>query len=161
MELKKRLVHMNRIKGTEQTLFTSEGEYHLPERKPDLEEIVLQQGEIIVDSLHSGENQAEIRGRVLFEVLYRTPGAQELDCFSGSMSFEEQIPFVGLEPQDVLKAMPGIIGYIVQPGETLWDVAKRFYTTTEQLITANHLTGGEVKTGDRLLIQKRTELLEK
>lgn len=104
MELKKRLVHMNRIKGTEQTLFTSEGEYHLPERKPDLEEIVLQQGEIIVDSLHSGENQAEIRGRVLFEVLYRTPGAQELDCFSGSMSFEEQIPFVGLEPQDVLTA---------------------------------------------------------
>lgn len=104
MELKKRLVHMNQMKGSEQTLFTSEGEYHLPERKPDLEEIVLQQGEVLVDSLRSGENQAELRGRILFEILYRTPGEQELDCFSGSMSFEEQIPFAGLEARDLLTA---------------------------------------------------------
>ena len=62
-------------------------------------------------------------------------------------------------PEEVLAAMPGLIGYIVQPNDTLWDVAKRYYTTTDRIMAVNQLTGEELKAGDRLLIRKKTEML--
>ena len=31
--------------------------------------------------------------------------------------------------------MPGITVYIVKPGDTLWDIAKKFYTTVEEIIS--------------------------
>ena len=39
------------------------------------------------------------------------------------------------EPADLerLESMPGIVGYIVQPGDSLWKIAKKFHTTVEAL----------------------------
>lgn len=102
MELRKRLVHMNRMKGKNQTLITSEGDYNLPDVKPDMERILMRQGEVVIDGLHSGDGQAEIRGRLLFDVLYSSAEQDSSDCFSGSMSFEETVPFPGLETNDQL-----------------------------------------------------------
>ena len=42
-----------------------------------------------------------------------------------------------------MKAMPGIVGYFVQPQDSLWDVAKRFHTTEESILASNELPGGE------------------
>ena len=49
---------------------------------------------------------------------------------------------------------PGIIGYVVQTGEGLWDIAKRFYTTCENIAQVNHLETEDVKEGDVLLLLK-------
>ncbi len=49
---------------------------------------------------------------------------------------------------------PGITGYVVQAGEELWDIAKRFYTTVGTIMEMNHMEKEEVKEGDRLLIIK-------
>lgn len=49
---------------------------------------------------------------------------------------------------------PGIIGYVVQSGECLWDVAKRFFTTGEKIREINHMEKDEVQEGDVLLILK-------
>lgn len=51
---------------------------------------------------------------------------------------------------------PGIIGYVVQAGEELWDIAKRFYTTCENIAQINHLETEDVKEGDVLLLLKES-----
>lgn len=60
----------------------------------------------------------------------------------------------------VLEQLPGIVGYIVKPGERLWDIAKRYYTTMEKIRETNHLGSQELKGGERLLILKTGEVLE-
>ena len=49
---------------------------------------------------------------------------------------------------------PGIIGYVVQAGEELWDIAKAFFTTKESIMEINHMENETVKEGDILLILK-------
>ncbi len=53
-----------------------------------------------------------------------------------------------------LQELPGITGYIVQPGDCLWDIAKRFHTTRKHVTEANALSGEQVKPGDRLILVK-------
>ena len=47
---------------------------------------------------------------------------------------------------------PGMIGYVVQAGEELWDIAKQFFTTTEEIMSINQMENDEIKEGDILLI---------
>lgn len=56
-----------------------------------------------------------------------------------------------------LQEMPSIIGYIVKPKDTLWDIAKRFYTTVECLQEINELDNDSVRVGDKLLIMKQVD----
>lgn len=60
------------------------------------------------------------------------------------------------QPLDLerLQALPGIAGYIAQPGDTLWDVAKRFHTTVAHVMEENGLAEEELKPGQRLLLVK-------
>ena len=53
-----------------------------------------------------------------------------------------------------LQEMPGIVGYLVQPGDRLWDIAKGFKTTPEKIKEWNQLEEGELKAGTRLMILK-------
>ena len=51
--------------------------------------------------------------------------------------------------------MPGILGYRVQQGDSLWEIAKRYYTTVQEIMQLNELTSEEVKVGDKLLLLKQ------
>jgi hypothetical protein len=51
---------------------------------------------------------------------------------------------------------PGIVGYVVQAEEELWDIAKRFFTTVENIMQVNHLDSPQVKEGDALLLLKES-----
>lgn len=50
----------------------------------------------------------------------------------------------------------GILFYLVQPGDTLWEIARRYQTTTAALCQTNNLdrAGAELTTGRKLLIPK-------
>ena len=69
---------------------------------------------------------------------------------------EQVISGVKAEPLDLekLQQMPGIVGYIVQPGDSLWKIAKRFHTTVDHIMELNGLTETEIKPGDKLVIVK-------
>jgi hypothetical protein len=58
----------------------------------------------------------------------------------------------------VLAAMPGMTGYIVKEGDTLWSIAKSFYTSIDRLRRYNSLTGDNVRPGEKLLIVKEGQL---
>ena len=53
-----------------------------------------------------------------------------------------------------LTKLPGIVGYIVQDGDCLWEIARTYYTTPERIMELNHLEKQEVKKGDHLIIMK-------
>jgi len=53
-----------------------------------------------------------------------------------------------------IQQLPGIVGYIVQSGDTLWNIAKTYYTSPERIRELNGLEAEEVKPGNRLIIVK-------
>lgn len=63
---------------------------------------------------------------------------------------------VQVQPLDVekLQKLPGIVGYIVQPGDSLWKIAKKFHTTVENVMDANGLTSDQIVPGERLILVK-------
>ena len=67
----------------------------------------------------------------------------------------------GIEEKELdrekLSSMPGIVGYQVQPGDTLWDIAKKFYTTIETIVQLNHLEDREIRPRDTLILMKKVE----
>ena len=69
---------------------------------------------------------------------------------------EAVITDVTEQPLDMKKIqeMPGIVGYIVQPGDSLWKIAKKFHTTVESIMTMNDLNRDEIQPGDRLILVK-------
>lgn len=69
----------------------------------------------------------------------------------------ENICSVNIQELDleVLEKMPGMVGYVVQKGDTLWSLAKRFYTTAESIREVNQLTKEELCPNDKLIILKQ------
>lgn len=53
-----------------------------------------------------------------------------------------------------LEAAPGITGYIVGEGESLWDIAKQYYLTPRQIMEMNGLESEQIKKGDCLILMK-------
>ena len=52
------------------------------------------------------------------------------------------------------QGMPGMIGYIVKQGDSLWSIAKTYYTTVERIKEMNDLDSDIIGVGDKLIIVK-------
>ncbi|MGB5138956.1 MAG: LysM peptidoglycan-binding domain-containing protein, partial [Candidatus Zixiibacteriota bacterium] len=48
----------------------------------------------------------------------------------------------------------GILVYVVKAGDTLWDIAKSFGTTVEDIVTLNQLPSRRVKIGDKIKVKR-------
>ena len=53
-----------------------------------------------------------------------------------------------------MNQLAGIIGYLVQEEDTLWNIAKRYYTSIDTLRRVNQLERDELLPGQKLLIVK-------
>lgn len=57
------------------------------------------------------------------------------------------------------KNMASITVYIVQKGDILWDIAKRYNTTVEEILSSNNLDEDyEMQVGDKIIIEKKVDL---
>ena len=92
----------------------------------------------------AGGGQAELRGVITLDLFVLQPETRQI-------ILRAQVHPVDTEK---MKAMPGIVGYLVQPGDSLWDVAKRFHTTEKSILEANELPGDAIKAGDCLILVK-------
>lgn len=61
---------------------------------------------------------------------------------------------------EAIKALPGFLIYVTQPADTLWDIAKAWHTTVDQIVSLNELSASEVKPGQKLLLIKQMEKLQ-
>lgn len=61
------------------------------------------------------------------------------------------------QPLDMekVRALPGITVYMTKPEDTLWEIAKKFYTTTEEICRMNELESEEISSGQPLLLVKK------
>lgn len=50
------------------------------------------------------------------------------------------------------KRTPGMVGYVVKSGDSLWDIGKKYMVSLESLREMNHLSREEIKAGDKMLI---------
>jgi len=64
------------------------------------------------------------------------------------------VDIVTLE-DEVVKKKASITIYVVQDGDTLWKIAKRYYTTIEDLININELSSDNIMPGQKLIIPGR------
>ena len=71
---------------------------------------------------------------------------------------EEMDLIVGTEEEtfdiEEFQRMPGMVGYYVKEGDTLWKIAKRYHTTVDTIRQMNELTNDDLAIGDRLIIVK-------
>lgn len=72
-----------------------------------------------------GGDELEIKMSIGIDTLILSPGTTQVI----TDITEEALDYA------VFKKLPGICGYIVKSGDTLWDVAKKYYTTVEKLWT--------------------------
>ena len=75
------------------------------------------------------------------------------------MKCEEEMIIDRVEEQpldmDMIRNMPGVTVYMVKPGDTMWDIAKRFYTTVEEICTLNELEEETIYPCQPLLLVKK------
>jgi LysM repeat protein len=92
----------------------------------------------------TGGDSAEVKAVVTLELLVLQPVCQTVIL---------QAEVTPLDTKKVQK-MPGIAGYLVQPGDELWDIAKRFHTTQDNILMTNHLGSDQLHAGDVLILVK-------
>ncbi len=59
----------------------------------------------------------------------------------------------------LLQEMPSLTGYIVKPGDTMWAIAKEFYTTVDSIMETNDMDSSTINVGDHLLLIKKVDAI--
>lgn len=69
---------------------------------------------------------------------------------------EDILTELAIEPidADVLEKLPGFAIYYVKPGDSLWQIGKKYYVSVVRIKEMNNLTEDEIKAGDKILIVK-------
>ena len=72
MELVKKEIHMNQMKGKIVTQITLDEDLNVPDTKPDVSRIILSQGDVILETAKQAEERVTVKGKLQFELLYGT-----------------------------------------------------------------------------------------
>ena len=99
MELVKRQIHMNRMKGRASTQITMDDDLIVPDTMEDMAQVLLATGDILVEAVRPMEEKVQIKGKLDFQVLYRKEGGG-LQTMAGQIPFEETVNVSGLEEKD-------------------------------------------------------------
>jgi hypothetical protein len=102
MELVKKNIHMNRWKGNATSQITLDDDLIVPDTMDDMDQIILDSGEITIESVKNQAERVVVRGKLDFHVLYRKAEGG-LQTLGGSISFEEPINVPGLEEKDYVQ----------------------------------------------------------
>ena len=79
------------------------------------------------------------------------------NCFQKEPVMVQNIESAKFTPMSTeeLENRPGIVGYFVKNGDTLWNLAKKYNTTVENIKEVNHMEKEDVNKGDKILIFKQ------
>ena len=59
-----------------------------------------------------------------------------------------------------MEAMPGMVGHVVVPEDSLWALAKKYYANPDDIREINDLTGDSLPVGQPILIVKNMEIFK-
>ena len=79
------------------------------------------------------------------------------NCFQKEPVMVQNIESAKFTPMSTeeLENRPGIVGYFVKNVDTLWNLAKKYNTTVENIKEVNHMEKEDVNKGDKILIFKQ------
>lgn len=101
MELVKKNIHMDRIKGQAATQITMEDDVNISDSKPDASKLIYDRGNITVEEIKATEDHVTVRGKLHFLIMYLTEGENPTPaCMEGSLPFEEQLYAQGVQSGD-------------------------------------------------------------
>ena len=101
MELIRKNIHIDRVKCKAGTQITMEDDINITDTRPDVYQLVEEQGEIVIDEIRAAQDHVYVKGKLVFCVLYlsdddvRRPASME-----GSIPFDEQIYMEGVVSTD-------------------------------------------------------------
>lgn len=92
MEFLKKSIHMDQIGCEEQTQITLEDDVNIADAKPDVYQVVTQQGHIELEEVRASDGHVHVKGVLHFKVLYLADEeTHHPACMEGELAFEEQI----------------------------------------------------------------------
>ena len=101
MELVRKNIHMDRIKGQASTQITLEDDINISDSKPDASKLIYDRGNVVLEEVKVTEDHITLRGKLQFLVMYLTEGEQPMPAsMDGSLPFEEQIYAEGVQSGD-------------------------------------------------------------
>lgn len=103
MELVKRHIHMNRRRGSVTSQMTLDDDFNVPDTMDDVEQLILDSGEIQIESAKNQGEKVAVKGKLNFRILYRTPSGQVMTLVGG-IPFEENVNMPGLSESDYVQA---------------------------------------------------------
>ena len=97
-----------------------------------------------ITAMQLNDNQLEIKADVSLEVLAfaNEPARAVLDMKVQPINQQRK------------KNLPCVVGYVVKKNDTLWSIAKNYYTTVDRIRQINELDSDQVAVGDKLVILK-------
>lgn len=99
MELIKKQIHMNQWKGNVTTQITLDDDFIVPDTLDDMEQVMLDTGEIQIETVKNQGDKVAVKGKLEFQVLYRKESGG-LQTLGGNIPFEEVVNVQGLEEKD-------------------------------------------------------------
>lgn len=103
MELVKRHIHMNRRRGSVTSQMTLDDDFNVPDTMDDVEQLILDSGEIQIESAKNQGEKVAVKGKLNFRILYRIPAGQVM-TLAGGIPFEENVNMPGLSESDYVQA---------------------------------------------------------
>ena len=101
MELKKINLHRDRMKCQINTQITLEEDKNISDRSPDVANILLQNGKVVLDEIRAMTDNLLLRGKLQYEILCATDAPENrLFRIQGEIPLEEKIRVDGLESMD-------------------------------------------------------------
>ncbi len=92
MDLIKKNIHMNKLRCKSALQLTLDDDFNVPDVKPDIDQIITEQGEIKINDIKAMNGKLLVKGVLAFNVLYLSEGDQRpIQNMSGEIPFDETI----------------------------------------------------------------------
>lgn len=105
MEFLKKSIHMDQIGCEEQTQITLEDDINIADAKPDVYQVVTQQGQAEIGEVRASDGHVHVRGVLHFRVLYLADEeTHHPACMEGELAFEEQLLMPDVSGTDQVQA---------------------------------------------------------
>ena len=109
MELLKKNIHMDRVRAEAVSQITLEDDVNIPESKPDVSTLNFEKGTVVIDEVKPGTDHVNVRGRLMFSVLYHTSEeGSSLVTLESKIPFEEKVNMQNVANTDTV-AVDGVV----------------------------------------------------
>ena len=103
MELTKKSIRMCRLKKKTVSQITMDDDFIVPDVKPDIEKIILDDGNVEIEEVKKLTEKAELRGKLSYRILYHPSEGGSLCAMEGTIPFDEYVNIPELGEKDYLQ----------------------------------------------------------